>query len=385
MNCQIKLVLFIEIREFKIVSNKILYSREEIKSFTVKDLKEEFASNLSSDGDVSISPKTYSLIVSIVQTILKKGWTQIEFREYKEKESTGQYLGSEQVWSGTLAAVSEVYTRYITPNKNKKFTTNGLEELILKYPVEDKIDKHLIKELYINCRRAIVSVYKDSATRQISDNVYSRVVDIASGHPFVYNTQEKTIKLLGHKCKDENIYVNLRAAISSATLKYGTNYALESEEIEDLLIKAICTSKGNLNLDEFMKELRERINFWLVNNAYDVSEVLENLENNKTSEDISIINQEVDSENRIYDFFRHLEEQKKKSLYLMTLEKSPKLEARLNFLGVEKSRFYEISTELKEEINSQLVNPDNSTEEQLLIIKSLFNLAENRYREIKFE
>ena len=134
MNCQIKLVLFIEIREFKIVSNKILYSREEIKSFTVKDLKEEFASNLSSDGDVSISPKTYSLIVSIVQTILKKGWTQIEFREYKEKESTGQYLGSEQVWSGTLAAVSEVYTRYITPNKNKKFTTNGLEELILKYP-----------------------------------------------------------------------------------------------------------------------------------------------------------------------------------------------------------------------------------------------------------
>jgi hypothetical protein len=123
----------------------------------------------------------------------------------------------------------------------------------------------------------------------------------------------------------------------------------------------------------------------LVNNAYDVSEVLENLENNKTSEDISIINQEVDSENRIYDFFRHLEEQKKKSLYLMTLEKSPKLEARLNFLGVEKSRFYEISSELKEEINSQLVNPDNSTEEQLLIIKSLFNLAENRYREIKFE
>ena len=191
--------------------------------------------------------------------------------------------------------------------------------------------------------------------------------------------------MLGHKCKDENIYVNLRAAISSATLKYGTNYALESEEIEDLLIKAICTSKGNLNLDDFMKELRERINFWLVNNAYDVSEVLENLENNKTSEDISIINQEVDSENRIYDFFRHLEEQKKKSLYLMTLEKSPKLEARLNFLGVEKSRFYEISTELKEEINSQLVNPDNSTEEQLLIIKSLFNLAENRYREIKFE
>jgi len=385
MNYHKKLLYFIESKERKTVSNKILYSRNEIKSFTVKDLKEEFESNLPIDSDAFLSSKTYSLIVSIVQTILKKGWTQIEFREYKEKESTGQFLGSEQVWSGTLAAVSEVYLRYVTPNNNKKFTTNGLEELILKYPDEDKIEKHLIKELHVNCRRAIVSVYKESATRQISDNVYNRVVNVASEVPFVYNTTEKTIKLTGYKCKKENIFINLRAAISSATLKYGTNYALETEELKDILIKAICTSNGILKLDEFMKELRERIQFWLVNNPYDVSEVLENLETNKLSQDIALINQELDSDSKIFNFFKQLDEQKKKSLYLMTLNKSPKLDSRLKFLGVEKSRYYEISSQLQEEIDSELLNPDYSEEEQLLIIKTLLNLAENKYREIKFD
>ena len=367
------------------MSNKILYSREEIKSFTIKDLKEEFESNLTIGSDAFLSSKTYSLVVSIVQTILKKGWTQIEFREYKEKATTGQYLGSEPVWSGTLAAVSEVYVRYVTPNNNKRFTTNGLEELILKYPEEDKIEKHLIKELHINCRRAIVSIYEESASRQISDNVYNRVIDVASELPFVYNTRDKTIKLSGYKCKKEDSYVNLRAAISSATLQYGTNYALETEEIKDLIRKAVCTSKGNLKLDDFMKEVRERIQFWLVNNPYDVSEVLENLENNKMRDDIRIINEEADSDSKIYNFFVNLDEQKKKSLYLMTFNKSPKLDDRLNFLGVEKSRFYEISSELQEEINSELINPDNSPEEQLLIIKTLLNLAENRYMEIKFD
>ena len=78
------------------MSNKILYSREEINSFTVKDLKEEFKSNLPIDSDAFLSSKTYSLVVSIVQTILKKA-DAVEFREYKEKEITGQYLGSEQV------------------------------------------------------------------------------------------------------------------------------------------------------------------------------------------------------------------------------------------------------------------------------------------------
>ena len=234
------------------MSNKILYSREEIKSFTVKDLKEEFKSNLPIDSDAFLFSKTYSLVVSIVQTILKKGWTQIEFREYKEKEITGQYLGSEQVWSGTLAAVSEVYVRYVTPNNNKRFTTNGLEELILKYPEEDKIEKHLIKELYINCRRAIVSVYKESATRQISDNVYNRVVDVASELPFVYNTRDKTIKLSGYKCKKEDSYVNLRAAISSATLQYGTNYALETEEIrgDKINVRHILITPPTTEADE---------------------------------------------------------------------------------------------------------------------------------------
>ena len=53
------------------MSNKILYSREEIKSFTVKDLKEEFKNNLPIDSDAFLSSKL-SLVVSIVQTILKR-------------------------------------------------------------------------------------------------------------------------------------------------------------------------------------------------------------------------------------------------------------------------------------------------------------------------
>lgn len=365
------------------MSNKILYSRKEIDFFTVKDLKDEIEISQLFGSDEYLSSKTYSLIVAVVQSILKKGWTQVEFREFKEKESTGQYLGEEQVWSGTLAAVSEVYIRYVTPNSNKKFTTNGLDELVSKYPDEDYISKHLIKELFINCRRAIVSVYKESATRQISDNVYNRVIDVASGKPFVYDTKSKTIKLSGYKCKKENIYVSLKAAISSASLKYGTNYAIETDEIKEILIKAICTENGVLKIESFMDELRQKIYFWLVNNPYEISSVLENLDFQSSNEEINIINQELDSNSKIFDYFKNLDEQKQKSLYLMTLSKSPKLEERLKFLKVEKSRFYDITNEIQVEINN-LLNPEDSKENKLLVIKTLLNLAENKYRQVKF-
>ena len=74
------------------MSNKILYSREEIKSFTVKDLKEEFKSNLPINSDAFLSSKTYSLVVSIVQTILKKGWTQIGSENIRKRILQGSIL-----------------------------------------------------------------------------------------------------------------------------------------------------------------------------------------------------------------------------------------------------------------------------------------------------
>ena len=68
------------------MSNKILYSREEIKSFTVKDLKEEFKSNLPIDSDAFLSSKTYSLVVSIVQTILKKAGHKLSSENTRKRK-----------------------------------------------------------------------------------------------------------------------------------------------------------------------------------------------------------------------------------------------------------------------------------------------------------
>ena len=371
------------------MNNKILLSRKEINSFYVDELQ--------GDDDY-----LFAVVIAVTQSLLKNKFKQKEFSEFQEKEDSKIRLGSEVVLSGTIAAVSEIYNNYLLKD-------GGKDLLIKKYQGEI-VGNVFIKELSINARRTLRKFQEKSKTRQISENVYKRLKDEVlsdgdyviqtsannkSGNKFGQIESNDKIVLVRNSCNTEDIYSTPQLAVDSITLWFGTNRAIETKELKKALTRSICSNNKFIILGDFIEMINNKIGAWIVNNPIDIDSLIfeqEDKENTEISESRifstnipaeDIKNFNVDEET--WNFWNNLSEEKRKILFLITNKDDEVLnltiDKQLDFTKLQKSRYYELRKQVKEEYKNLLANSDK--QEMLHKVRTLSLIVNKYYENIK--
>jgi hypothetical protein len=371
------------------LNNKILLSRREIHSFYVDEL----------EGD---DDYLYAVVTAVAQTLLKNKFKQKEFSEFQEKEDSKVRLGNEVVLSGTIAAVSEIYNNYLLKD-------GGKELLIKKYQGE-VVGSVFIKELTINARRTLRKYQEKSKTRQISENVYKRLKnEVLSDGDYAIQTSANNkggdkygqiqlndkIVLVRNSCNKEDIYSTPQLAVDSITLWFGTNRAIETKELKKALTRSICSNNKFIILGNFVEMINSKIGAWIVNNPIDIDSLIfeqEDKEGTELSESRifypnipaeNIKNFDVDEET--WNFWNNLNEEKRKILFLITNKDDEVLnltiDKKLDFTKLQKSRYYELTKQVKEEYKNALANSDKH--EMLHKVRTLSLIVNKYYENIK--
>ena len=262
--------------------NDTLPGISQIKLYTVKDLVLELEENDSTN--LQRSSMSFQTCIYICDLISKSSnFKSQQYSEFKDLEPSGINLGGRSVSNGALTIYSVACESGLVLLENDDGNTvYELKKILDSLDPDDTVDKKLGAYLRKFIERCLIKNFQKSGQVQVSDRLYTRFKEELKKGPFIV-TPTFSYKIKEEKfCEpffNTDVYLQVkdfpnpedkyRKIVNYVPLWFGTNNVMETKEIKQLLIDAVCSS-GEVNLNDLFIVVKEKVKDWLVNSPLSI-------------------------------------------------------------------------------------------------------------------